>query len=171
MESKSNTRQPKKIDARQRAPVQSKVNEHIRATVCEPLDVETFMYMLHVFDAAASRKMPSTLGAYTTPRREGYYLTDTPINRGIMAVTAELKSIGAPAIQRTTYLWRILDVSELFEHTGRLGRFMTWSESQREWLIHDPLLRALAVTRYKLSGSSAKLDIDHLIACAERFRR
>jgi hypothetical protein len=72
-----------------------RVNPAIHKILSEPLDVDTFLYVFYVFDAAALGRMPSTLGTRrgSSSRRNGFRLTDHPINRGMLAAFKELKSV------------------------------------------------------------------------------
>ncbi len=86
----------------------------VEKLLAETLDVDTFLYVFHAFEAAASRRMPMKLGARTTSSRQdgAIYLTDLPVNRGMKAAFDELKSLGAYEQTRMAYVWRVMDVRQ-----------------------------------------------------------
>src|SRR5437899_2792282 len=87
------------------------MQEALRAR-CDP---DTFMYLFGVYEAAASRKMPSKPGAFRPPDEPGKWLvlSDIPINRGMLAVVGELRSIGISETLMQAYMMRIMDFAEV----------------------------------------------------------
>jgi hypothetical protein len=155
-----------------RGPRERRGNPTIQKIVSEPLDVDTFLYVFHVFDAAATRMMPSTLGTQRGPRSRGngFNLTDHPINRGMLAAFKELKSLKLPELKRNAYLWRVMDVAHLFDCIDRLDGFVERSLGGDELVLSEAIVKALAVASYDLRSGDAKINIDSLIEHARRFK-
>lgn len=132
-----------------------------RATA--PVDPSLFVEMSNVFQAAAQRPLPK-------PKRRspGYYLTDIPLNRGMLGTVAALRKKGAAA-QVEPILFRLMHLGEIFEAREHFGDFIRDRADADGVDISDSLLMAAAVARMSPNEEGPYFDLDDVLQHVHRF--
>lgn len=137
--------------------------EHAAARMTKPVDPALFVEMVNVFQAAAQRPLP-------TPKRRqpGYYLTDIPLNRGMLGTVQALRKKGGD-IQAEPILFRLMHIGEIFEARERFGNFIRDRADADGVDISEALLKAAAVARLTPNETGPYFDLDDVLRHARRF--
>jgi len=157
---------------RRKLPRKRSANPYLEQIVNQPLDMETFLFVARVFDAAGRGTMPCDMSSLHPVFIGGYEvrLTDKPLNRGIVAATRELKNLNLPLLQQRAYVWRVMHIGAVFDLVDKSDGLVTRAPPGKEVLVAEALIRAFAVAKYDVKGDDAKVNIDSLLAHAKRFR-
>lgn len=146
-----------------------------QAAVTQPVDVEKFVYLFDVFNNAVAGKIP---GIDPTEKKVDIAgvgtvaFTNTPLNRGLDAITTELRSMGLDEPgDKIPYIARFCEIYHVFS-IDRFSRFLL----ERDDTVSVPLafVKALATARFNSrppsQGESEGVmgyDLDDLYAKAE----
>lgn len=128
--------------------------------VAAPVDPELFLEAVQAFQEAAERPLPTP-----TRRVAGYYLTDIPLNRGMLGAMAALRAKGAGAVAEPV-LFRLMNLGQIFEAQNIFGRFM--KPGADETAVSDSLLKAAAVADISATDEPA-FDLGDVLKHACRF--
>jgi hypothetical protein len=132
------------------------------ASRCDP---EVYLYLTNVYSAAASRKMPSKAGAFRPPDEPGRWLvlSDIPINRGMLAVVGELRSMNIKDELMHAYMMRVMDFSQVFEHREKFAEFIRDSDEPGAVSVSEALIKACAAANYLIAGEHMQFDLDDVL--------
>src|SRR5262245_22483445 len=93
--------------------------------MASPVDPETFVFMSNVYQAAASMTMPTenpeSKASFADGKGNSLVLKDIPINRGMLAVTAELRKMKIEPAQ--AYMARLMHMYEIFAAREKFAEF------------------------------------------------
>src|SRR5437868_3978297 len=128
-----------------------------------PVNPELFIEMVGVFRTAAERPLPAP-----KRRQPGYYLTDIPLNRGMLGTVQALRKKGGD-IQAEPILFRLMHMGEIFEARERFGHFIRDREDADGVDISEALLKAAAVARLTPNEAGPYFDLDDVLLHARRF--
>lgn len=134
--------------------------ETIAQRVAVPVNPELFLEAVQAFQEAAERPLPTP-----TRRVAGYYLTDIPLNRGMLGAMAALRAKGAGDVAEPV-LFRLMNLGQIFEARDIFGRFMKLGAE--ETAVSDSLLMAAAVAGISAADGPA-FDLDDVLKHACRF--
>ena len=137
--------------------------EHAAARMTKPVDPALFVEMVSVFQAATQRPMPAP-----KRRRPGYYLTDIPLNRGMLGTVQALRKKGA-TLQFEPILFRLMHMGEILEARAHFGHFIRDRADAEGIDISEALLKAAAVARLMPREDGPYFDLDDVLAHARRF--
>jgi len=137
--------------------------EHAATTMTKPVDPALFVEMVNVFQAAARRPLPAP-----KRRRPGYYLTDIPLNRGMLGTVQALRKKGGD-VQAEPILFRLMHMGEIFEARERFGHFIRDRADTDGIDISEALLKAAAVARLTPNEAGPYFDLDDVLLHARRF--
>jgi len=129
----------------------------------KPVDPALFVEMVNVFQAATRRPIPAP-----KRRRPGYYLTDIPLNRGMLGTVQALREKGGEA-QIEPLLFRLMHMGEIFAARAHFGRFIRDRAEDDGIDISEALLKAAAVARLVPSEAGPYFDLDDVLQHARRF--
>jgi hypothetical protein len=131
--------------------------------VTAPVDPDLFVEMSNVFQAAARRPLPK-------PKRRtpGYYLTDIPLNRGMLGTVAALRK-KTDSSQMEPILFRLMHLGEIFEAREQFGHFIRDREDAEGVDVSEALLMAAAVARIAATDAGSYFDLDDVLQHAHRF--
>lgn len=128
-------------------------------------DPDRFLAMTQVFQQAARVPLPQ-------PSGPGYYLTDMPLNRGMLAVVGAMRKAGDSDREVCATLARLMHIGEIFDARERFGHFIrpgTDADGDGGIEVADALLKAAAVARIEPMGERACFDLDDVLVHAQRF--
>lgn len=137
--------------------------EHATARMTKPVDPALFIEMVGIFQAATQQPMPSP-----KRRRPGYYLTDIPLNRGMLGTVQALREKGGEA-QIEPILFRLMHMGEILGARAHFGRFIRDRAEADGVDISEALLKAAAVARLVPSEAGPYFDLDDVLQHARRF--
>lgn len=137
--------------------------EHAAARMTRPVDPALFVEMVNVFQAATQRPIPAP-----KRRRPGYYLTDIPLNRGMLGTVQALRQKGGD-LQVEPILFRLMHMGEIFEARARFGHFIRDRADADGVDISEAPLKAAAVARLMPSEAGPYFDLDDVLEHARRF--
>lgn len=148
---------------------------HLMKVIGQKVDPERFLYLLGVYQAAAERKFPTPPGRFVPPEnpRPGTLMfTDRAENRGAFAVMDELRDLGVTDdIVRQAYLWRIMDVGQVFDERDQIAEFIKPAEDGL--LVDECLLKAIALADYDPVTdltSRARISLTSVLMHARRLK-
>lgn len=137
--------------------------EYAAARMTRPVDPALFVEMINVFQAAAQRPLPAP-----KRRQPGYYLTDIPLNRGMLGTVQALRTKGG-GIEPEPILFRLMHMGEIFEARDRFGHFIRDRADADGVDISEALLKAAAVARLTPNETGPYFDLDDVLQHARRF--
>lgn len=137
-----------------------------------PVDPKTFLFMTNVYMAAAGMTMPvenpASKAKFTGPDGTVFALSDIPINRGMLAVVAELRKIGVEVT--SGYCARVMFLDEVFQEKERFAEFIKSSHEEGCVMVSEALLMAAAVAKFDvMPPDRLGFDLDDLLAHARRI--
>lgn len=101
----------------------------------------------------------------------GLYLTDIPLNRGMMAVMRDARDL--PDLERQALAWRVMHFGEALEAARTDSRFaehVKASDEEGAVMISEPFVRGYAECRFVTTEDQVAPDIDDLYQRAEKHR-
>ena len=137
----------------------------------QPVDPEIFLWCSSIYGAAANRTMimesPANKPVFQI-ENEVYSFTDIPVNRGMLAVTKELRDMDVTDDQRASICTRIMHFGEIFDKK-KLRKFIKKGDSIEQVFVSEALIRACAEAKFKFKNSHCKFDISELARIAQRI--
>lgn len=135
------------------------------AAMKKSVDPDIFLQMTQVFQAAARKPLPRP--KVSTP---GWYLSDIPINRGMLAVCGALKTAKVSEGDVPAFMNRILLMGSVFENETLFKQFIKRSpdDSDGHVDVADVLLKALAVANIA-DVEPPSFDLADVLAKAHEF--
>lgn len=128
-----------------------------------PADPDRFLAMTQVYQRAARVPLPK-------PSGPGLYLSDMPINRGMLAVVGAMRKHGdsEQALRATTM--RMMHMDEIFDARDYFGDYIRPGTDDEDSIeVADVLMKAAAVARILPLGDGACFDLEDVLAHAQRF--
>lgn len=158
-------------------------NGHFLERISEPLDIETFKYAYSVLMAAGSLKMPvenpkNRIAFVDEEAGREYRFGDIPMNRGMLALSAELREMGVDNQQ--AYIMRLMQMHQVYDQRKGIlaGYFKDCGEDKI--MVSLDLIEAMAVAKFTFPSAEEMenpgvdefgFDIDDLAAkAAERAK-
>lgn len=142
-----------------------------REDMAKPLDPQTFVMMMEVFQAAADLKMPTVNpeeAKFQIDDGPVYKLTDRPLNRGMLEVNRQLMELGVE--NRHAYTARIMQFGDIIEAADRFGDLIKQGDEPGMLLLDDVIFPACATARFSVSPERFGYDVDDVIAKARELR-
>ncbi|MHC1668125.1 hypothetical protein ACODUO_03095 [Stenotrophomonas maltophilia] len=138
----------------------------------EPIPKDVFEFYLGLFHEAARGNMPGyhLKGRAAPDDPPGYYLTNMPFNRGMMAVSRESKHMPGP--QRQALMFRLMHVGEAIDTAKKQERFSEHfkpSDEEGALMVSGAFNRAMAECRFVMEGEHAGPDMDDLYRLASLY--
>lgn len=143
-------------------------------TMDQPIPVDTFNFALKLYEQAARGTMPGYhLKGGPGPDDEpgGWYLTNIPINRGMMAVVRETRHLTEDV--RQSLLMRLMHFGEMMAMAQADARFADHfkpSDQEGALLISGAFTHAAAECKFVVSAKNISPDLDDLHRLAELYR-
>ncbi len=170
MKSKS---RKKSIKKSRKSPIGKSLTK-LAATMDQPIPVDTFNFALTLYEQAARGTMPGYhLKGGPGPDDEpgGIYLTNIPINRGMMAVVRETRHLTEEV--RQSLLMRLMHFGEMMAMAQADARFADHfkpSDEEGVLMISGAFTHAAAECRFVVSAKNIGPDMDDLYRLAELYR-
>lgn len=133
-----------------------------------PIDESTFAFMVGIYEKAARGELH---GAHLPGRGEkpGYYLTNIPMNRGMMAVMRESGHLTDH--QRKSITWRLMHFGEVLERAQKDPRFAQHikpGEGGDHLLVSYAFQSAYGAVPFMFKRGQVICDFDELYRLAEQ---
>ncbi|MDR2219750.1 MAG: hypothetical protein LBE24_04125 [Methylobacillus sp.] len=137
--------------------------------MCEPVDPDTFIFMLDVFQNAARMNMPTQNPETVKFDIDGSVVsfTDIPMNRGLLEVALQLSEIGIDS--KSGYLTRIMHMYEIVGDRDKFLEFFKPGDDDESFMVSDVLLRAAAVAKFEVSENRMGFDLDDVLSHAQKL--
>lgn len=104
------------------------------------------------------------------PAGPGYYLSDIPINRGMLAVVSAMRNHGDSVQSQLSTTMRMMHMNEIFEASEYFGNYIRpGTDGDHSIEVADALLKAVAVARLQRSKGGFRFDLADVLAHAQRF--
>lgn len=125
-----------------------------------PADV--FSFAIEIYQAAASLRIPGSGIPAPYPDKPGYYLTDIPFNRGMLAVMKETSHLSDEI--RKALGMRIMHFSEAMELAQKDKRFSTHIIAQDDGSLNvsRAFQDSYAACRFLIKKKRVSPDMNHL---------
>jgi hypothetical protein len=127
-----------------------------------PVDEEQFLRYSAVFSAASDMTLPAA-GTEQHPVRIGslsYALSDTPFNRGLMALYQQMRADGIDEKTRTAMGFRIASIRTVVRDPVCFERWVHEDPDNPAAVdIDDALLRACATAKYVIEDEDGLFDM------------
>ena len=148
----------------------SKKMQKMLAEMCGPVDAKLFMYCSEIYGAAAHMSMPVENPSFKKFKvGESFIaLTDIPVNRGMLAVTKELRELKVSDQVKAAMVSRLLHFGEIFEH-AECKPWIKESSEQGSVMVSECLMRACAEAKINVTNDRLRLDIPDLVRLAEQY--
>lgn len=132
------------------------------AAMKNPVDPDLFLKMTQVFHDAARNPLPRP-----RKRRPGLYLTDIPMNRGMLGVIKALREAKVPDGSFSAFSNRIMLMGSIFKHAEHFpGLIKPSADGAID--VADALLKAAAIATI-IGDDRAAFDLDDVLAKAREF--
>jgi len=128
-----------------------------------PVDEELFMYCSNLYSAAASLAMP-----VENPEEKKLYIEgmgnfgfkDMPMNRGMLAITKELREQGIAEDVRFSMGIRIMHFGQVLEARNRFAQWIRPKDEDGSVDVAEALIRACAIAKFQLTEGEMNFDLD-----------
>ena len=137
------------------------------------VDPDTFLFMSNIYQAAARLTMPTDNPAarpiFQDKAGKTYSFADIPMNRGMLAVTKQLRELSIEPTQ--PYLARLMHLGEVLEQREKFAEFFKPSdEDDGSVMVAGPLIMACAVARFDANTDRLGFDLNDVLVHALRFK-
>ena len=135
------------------------------------VDPEVYLYCHRLYSAATGLKMPMDSPSNKPVLRDGnsvYSLSNTPLNRGMLAITKELKQIGLPESQRMSMVNRVMEFGGLLDK-AELSEFIKSGPTSDQIMVSEALIRACATARIIVDGDHMGFDVADVAQIAKEI--
>lgn len=143
------------------------------AGIREPIPFETFQFAMGLYEQGA-RGMPGYHlkgGPGPDDPPGGLYLTNIPINRGMMAVVREMQHLSET--MRQGLLWRLMHFGQVFEAARADSRFDVHfkpSDEDGAVMVSDAFIRAAGEFQFVEQGGDLVPDMEDLLRLATQYK-
>lgn len=128
-----------------------------------PVDEDLFLYCSNLYSAAASFAMP-----VENPEEKKIYIIDLgtfgfkdiPINRGMLAITKELREQGVAENIRFSMGIRVMHFGQVLEARERFEQWIRPRSEDDSVDVAEALIRACALAKFKLTDDDLVFDLD-----------
>lgn len=138
---------------------------HMEEWVNLPVDEDLYLFCSNLYSAAAHMSMPVENPASKQLGIEGlatFAFSDIPVNRGMLAVTKELRDQGIAEPTRFSMCWRVMHFGDVLAERERFAKWIRPGEEPGAVAVAEALIRACAVARIDLSDDKGSFDMDDL---------
>lgn len=135
----------------------------MKDAIQQPVPTDVFQFCVELFQAAARRTYPEATIPRPDPDKPGYYLTDIPINRGMLAVVKETRHLAKDVQQ--SLLMRLMHFGEMVDAASKDPRFdghIKPGETADVTLVSSGIQDCYAACRFVLTGDHIAPDFGHL---------
>lgn len=130
-----------------------------------PVDEDLFLYCSNLYSAAASLAMP-----VENPEEKKIHIKDRgtfgfkdiPMNRGMLAITKELREQGIPENIRFSLGIRIMHFGQVLEARDRFRQWIRPRDEDDSIDVAEALIRACALARFNLTDDDLVFDLDDI---------
>lgn len=142
--------------------------------ISQPIPFDTFNFALTLYEQAARGTMPGYHlkgGPGPDDPPGGLYLTNIPVNRGMMAVVRETKHLTEE--QRQGLLWRLMHFGQVYEAARNDPRFdehFKPSDEEGAVMVSGAFIRAAGEFRYLQTEEDIVPDMEDLFRLATLYR-
>ena len=146
-------------------------DDRIAEKFLEPVDPELFLWCWNIYCAAASRQMPVDDPGNKPVMIGGSEVrfTDNPMNRGIMAVTSELRGLGKDFTLKSQVMFRITQFHEIIQHRDEMGTWLSEGESEQTLEVSESLIKACARAKLENGEDNLHFVIPDVVRLAGEF--
>jgi len=141
-----------------------------------PVDEDLFLYCSNLYSTAASFAMP-----VENPEEKKIHIKDIgtfgfkdmPMNRGMLAITKELREQGIAENIRFSIGIRVMHFGQVLEARDRFSQWIRPKDEDDSVDVAEALIRACALAKFKLTDDDLVFDLDdvelHASAIAKRL--
>ena len=138
------------------------------------IDEELFLFCWNLYAAAAQMTMPVENPATKKIHIEGagtISFTDNPTNRGMLAVTKELREQDASEAVRFATGIRLMQFGDILDAQERFSRWIHQGYEEGTLSIDDTLIRACGKAKITVSDDEMRFDLDDVERYAQEIER
>lgn len=142
------------------------------AAMLEPVDPQLFLYCSGLYSAAAHLQMP-----VENPENRPIHfddgtaiaLTDIPVNRGMLAVTKELREQKVSEETKAAMVTRLLHFGEILDAKGALAEWIKPSDAEGALSVSEAVILACASARLIVENDHIRYDVEDVARIAKQY--
>jgi hypothetical protein len=131
----------------------------------KPVKPELFAFAVPLYQAAASGELHGAHIPKPDPEKPGMYLTNIPINRGMLAVMNQTRHLSHA--ERGALTWRLMHFGQAIQAAladERFGEHVKPGDEPESLLISSEFQDAYAVCKFETIGENSRPDMEDLLA-------